>query len=75
MLHNVGHRLRLMIKAGIGGAMIAPISASAVIDRRCPRCSGDSRTISTSRRRSLRTTSAARTIRFELIPAAIDDIV
>ena len=55
--------------------MIAPISARVVIERKCPRCKGDSRTIRISRRRSFNVTSAARIIRFELIPAAIDAIV
>ena len=55
--------------------MIAPISVTAVIVRRCPRCSGVSRTIKIKRRLSFKVTSAARTRRFEAMPAAIDDIV
>ena len=45
------------------------------MERRCPRCNGDSRTIRISLRRSFSATSAARTIRFELIPEAIADMV
>ena len=55
--------------------MMAPISASAVMVRRCPRCSGVSRTISTSRRRSFNTTSAARVSRVEVTPVAISLMV
>ena len=51
--------------------MIAPISASASMVRRWTACSGVSRTISTSRRRSFSTTSAARVSRLELTPLAI----
>jgi len=40
--------------------MTAPISASAVSTRRCPRCSGVSRTTRISGRPSFRVTSAAR---------------
>ena len=55
--------------------MIAPISASAVMLRRCPRWKGLSRTMRINRRRSFSATSAARTSRLSLIPAAIADIV
>ena len=55
--------------------MIAPISASVVRFRRCPRCSGVSRIIRISLRRSFKPTSAARTSRFELMPVAIADMV
>ena len=47
----------------------------AVIVRRCPVCSGVSRTIKTSRRRSLRTTSADRVSSVVVTPVAISDIV
>ena len=57
--------------AGTGGAMIAPISVSAARLRKCPRCNGVSRTISTSRRRSLRITSAARVSSEVVTPEAI----
>ena len=43
-----------------GGMITAPSSAAWVIKRRCPRCSGVSRTQSTRGRRSFSTTSAAR---------------
>ena len=43
--------------------------------RRCPRCSGVSRTISTSGRRSFRVTSAARVSRVEVTPVAISAMV
>src|SRR5258705_182040 len=46
----------------MGGRITAPISASAVSTRRCPRWSGVSRTTRTSGRPSLRVTSAARAI-------------
>ena len=55
--------------------MMAPISASDTIVRRCPRCSGVSRTIKINFRRSFSDTSAARTSRLELTPAAIADMV
>ena len=42
--------------------------------RRCPVCSGVSRTISTSRRRSFSVTSAARVSSVEVTPLAISDI-
>ena len=42
--------------------------------RRCPICSGVSRTISTRRRRSFSTTSAARVSSVPVVPAAISDI-
>ena len=51
--------------------MTAPRSDSAAMLRRCPACSGVSRTISTSRRRSFSTTSAARVSRPEVTPLAI----
>ena len=51
--------------------MIAPISASASMLRRWMACSGVSRAISTSLRRSFSTTSAARVSRLELMPLAI----
>ena len=54
--------------------MIAPISDSASMVRRWPVCSGVSRTISTSRRRSFSTTSAARVSSVEVTPVAISDI-
>ena len=53
--------------------MTAPISEAATMLRRCPVCSGVSRTISTSRRRSFSTTSAARVSRDEVVPIAISD--
>jgi hypothetical protein len=55
--------------------MTAPISDSAVMVRRCPVCSGVSRTMSTSRRRSLSTTSAARVSSVDVTPVAISDMV
>ena len=54
--------------------MMAPISVSAAMVRRWPRCSGDSRSISTSRRRSLRVTSAARVSKVVVTPVAISDM-
>ena len=54
--------------------MIAPISDNAVMVRRWPVCSGLSRTISTSRRRSLSVTSAARVSNVVVPPLAISDI-
>ena len=51
--------------------MIAPISDSAVMVRRCPVCRGVSRTIRTRRRRSFSTTSAARVSSPEVTPVAI----
>ena len=50
--------------------MIPPISVTAVMLRRCARLNGVSRTISTRRRRSLSTTSAARAIRLSDRPWA-----
>jgi hypothetical protein len=47
-----------------------PISVTAVILRRCARLNGVSRTISTRRRRSFSTTSAARAIRLSDRPCA-----
>jgi len=55
--------------------MMAPISARATIERRCPRWSGVSRIISISLRLSLSVTSAARMRRFDEMPWAIEDIV
>ena len=55
--------------------MMAPISASAVMVRRCPRCSGVSRTINTSGRRSFSITSAARVSRLVVTPVAISLMV
>jgi len=55
--------------------MIAPISVSASMLRRCPKCRGVSRTMSISLRRSFKQTSAARIRRLELSPAAIADIL
>ncbi len=55
--------------------MIPPISVTAVMVLRCPRCSGVSRSISTSGRRSFSTTSAARVSRVEVTPLAISDSV
>src|SRR5471032_2933244 len=52
--------------------MIPPISVTAVILRKCARLNGVSLTISTSRRRSLSTTSAARAIRLSDRPCATD---
>ncbi len=54
---------------------MAPISASFTMVRRCPRCSGVSRTISTSGLRSLRVTSAARVSNEEVTPVAISLMV
>ena len=51
--------------------MMAPISESASMLRRWPVWSGVSRTISTSRRRSFSTTSAARVRRVVVTPVAI----
>ena len=59
----------------MGGAMIAPISESETMVRRCPKWSGVSRTIKIRRRRSFSDTSAARVSKLEQIPAAIADIV
>ena len=42
--------------------------------RRWPLCSGVSRSINTSRRRSFKVTSAARVSRLEVTPVAISDI-
>src|SRR5690349_20126960 len=50
---------------------MAPASATSVRFRRCTSDSGDSRGTSTSLRRSLSTTSAARSIRLRLVPCAI----
>src|SRR5207237_583679 len=47
----------------MGGMMMPPISVTATMLRRCARLSGVSRGTSTRRRRSLRTTSAARDTR------------
>ena len=55
--------------------MIAPSSARCNRLRKCPACSGVSRTISTSRRRSFSITSAARVSRFEVTPVAISDML
>src|SRR5471030_1368101 len=52
--------------------MMPPISVTAVILRRCARLNGVSRTISTSLRRSLSTTSAARAIKLSDRPCATD---
>src|SRR5450830_29380 len=52
--------------------MMPPISVTAVMLRRCARLNGVSLTISTSRRRSLSTTSAARAIRLSDRPWATD---
>ena len=54
---------------------MAPISASCTMVRRWPRCSGVSRTISTSGRRSFRVTSPARVSRELVTPVAISLIV
>src|SRR3989344_944666 len=51
--------------------MMPPISVTATMLRRCVRCRGDSRTISTRRRRSLRATSAARVSRLSASPCAM----
>ena len=59
----------------MGGAIMAPISVRATIVRKCPRWKGVSLTPRMSFRCSLRVTSAARTSRLELIPAAIEDMV
>ena len=72
--------------AGLGALFLLPvaplpnidiptISVSASMLRRCPKCSGVSRTIRISLRRSFKHTSAARMSRFELSPAAIADIL
>ena len=53
--------------------MMAPSSVAVTMARRCPRCSGASRAIKTSRRRSLRTTSAARVTSEDVTPEAISD--
>ena len=50
---------------------MAPISVTAAMARRWPRCSGVSRTISTRRRRSFSTTSAALVSSDELMQVAI----
>ena len=68
--------LRRMIEATTvasmeGGMMMAPISVACAMLRRWPRCNGVSRTISTSRRRSFNTTSAARVSRLAVTPVAI----
>ena len=55
--------------------MIAPISANCASVRRCPRCSGVSRTSRISGRRSFSVTSAARVRRLVVTPVAISDIV
>src|SRR6266702_3906458 len=55
--------------------MIAPNSESVVIVLRCPVWRGASRTSSVNRRRSLRTTSAARDKSEDVTPVAISDIV
>jgi hypothetical protein len=55
----------------MGGQMMAPASVALTILRRWIRLRGDSRTISTSRRRSLSTTSAARVIRLSDRPCAM----
>ena len=52
---------------------MAPISVTAAMVRRWPRCNGVSRTRSTSRRRSLSTTSPARVNSVEVTPVAISD--
>ena len=54
---------------------MAPISVAAVIERRCPRCKGVSRTIITSLRRSLSVTSAARVKRVDVIPVTTSPMV
>src|ERR1700733_13529391 len=54
--------------------MMAPISDNAAMDLRWPPCSGVSRTINTSLRRSLRVTSADRVSNVEVTPVAISDI-
>ena len=54
--------------------MMAPISDNAAMDLRWPPCSGVSRTINTSLRRSLRVTSAARVSSVVVTPVAISDI-
>jgi len=59
----------------MGGTISAPISASATMVLKCPRCSGVSRTIKIKGRRSLSDTSAARMSRLELIPLAMADMV
>ncbi len=51
--------------------MMAPSSAACSSRRQCPICSGVSRGISTSRRRSFSTTSAARCTRWSPFPVAI----
>ncbi len=56
---------------GIGGKITAPISASCVNVRKCPRWSGVSRTTSTSVRRSFKQTSAARASRLSASEYAI----
>ena len=50
---------------------MAPISVKANIFFKCPECSGVSRTIQTSRRRSFRMTSAALEIYVSVTPVAI----
>ena len=55
--------------------MMAPISDSCVNVRRWPVCSGVSRTIRTTRRRSFSATSAARDINVDVTPQAISDAV
>ena len=76
----------LRIKAGSGfeaGAWslgghyrwIAPISVADSMFFKCPACSGVSRTIRTSRRRSFNITSADRDIRLAVTPDAISAMV
>ena len=56
-----------------GGITTAPMLVTFNMFCRCPACSGVSRTISTSRRRSFSTTSAARDSSDEVTPVAISD--
>lgn len=44
LIDDVFHAFRLVVNAGTGGMITAPISAAWVINRRCPKCSGVSRT-------------------------------
>ena len=54
---------------------MAPASVTAAMLRIWPRCSGVSRSINTTRRRSLSATSAAREMRLAVTPVAISAMV
>ena len=75
MIDHFVERLWARVEGGDGRIDNRALFGHAAMLRIWPRCSGVSRSISTSRRRSLRQTSAARDTRLVVVPVAISDIV